>query len=443
MTTFANFFNLTLLIMRLLTISILIFLSSAIFAQNFDWTPQSSGVTVTLNDVFFTDNQTGWAVGDAGIIVSTTDGGQNWTSQTSGTSEKLRAVFFIDENTGWAVGASINKTMIKTTDGGSTWLSIAENNIPNSIMFDIAFADVNRGWTLSYDSIYMTSDGGSTWVNEAYFASTQQNPRALAVTSDTTAFVGGSKFASVTTREAVVFYRNTVDMPLAWSVSPFNNSTTGDEFISIDFTASKIGFAGGKKGKLYKKSGTDDHDPWDLTLDLSSQGVSVISSISFANDNNGMFSFSKSISGTNYAFIYHTSNTGDIWSATPDSIPDFLSPVLHAPDSTNAWLVGSFGNIYKGVRKPSAINTMSLNMDVSIYPNPATDIINVELVAKSNELVNYTLLDVTGRIIEQGQWSLNSSNSRFTLSLSDAIKGMYLLKLSTDKGQSTFQVLKK
>ncbi len=81
-------------------------------------------------------------------------------------------------------------------------------------------------------------------------------------------------------------------------------------------------------------------------------------------------------------------------------------------------------------------------MDVSIYPNPATDIINVELVAKSNELVNYTLLDVTGRIIEQGQWSLNSSNSRFTLSLSDAIKGMYLLKLSTDEGQSSFRVLK-
>ncbi len=62
--------------MRILTISILVFFSSAIYAQNFNWTSQNSGVATTLNDVFFADNQNGWAVGEEGAIVNTNDGGE-------------------------------------------------------------------------------------------------------------------------------------------------------------------------------------------------------------------------------------------------------------------------------------------------------------------------------------------------------------------------------
>ena len=79
--------------MRLITIILFVFFSSAMFAQNFNWTAQNSGVTARLNDVYFADSQTGWAVGDNGTIVNTTDGGQTWLLQSSGTTEILRAVF--------------------------------------------------------------------------------------------------------------------------------------------------------------------------------------------------------------------------------------------------------------------------------------------------------------------------------------------------------------
>ena len=82
-------------------------------------------------------------------------------------------------------------------------------------------------------------------------------------------------------------------------------------------------------------------------------------------------------------------------------------------------------------------------MDVNIYSNPATDLINVRIVSKSDELINYSLSDMTGRIVDNGQWSFNSSNSRFTLNLSNGIKGVSLLKLSSDEGQSTFSLIKK
>ncbi len=406
--------------MRLFTISILVFFSSAIFAQNFDWTAQNSGVTVLLNDVFFADNQTGWAVGDDGIIVNTTNGGQNWLPQVSGTTEQLRAVFFIDANTGWAVGGTLNKTMIKTTNGGSDWQVASANSIPNSLMLDIEFANINNGWTITIDSIFMTTDGGNTWNTEAFQNTIEvQRCKALSVTSDTTTFVGGSRYLSVTSREASVFYRNTIDMPLAWSISPFNPSTTDDEFISIDFTSAKIGFAGGQDGKLYKKSGTQDTDPWNLNLDISSTGALIIPSISFSNDNNGMFATSNSVLGTINSLIYHTADMGDNWSATPDTIQNLTSPVLYAPDTTNAWVVGFGGKIYKGVPSPLGISEMALDININIYPNPTTDFITIELNSENNELISYSILDITGRLIEEGDWKLNSPNAKFTLNISD------------------------
>jgi|GEM_PF-3567088 len=53
------------------------------------WMQQTSGVSVTLNKIFFVNSQTGWAVGDLGKIIRTTNGGANWVSQISNTCGEL------------------------------------------------------------------------------------------------------------------------------------------------------------------------------------------------------------------------------------------------------------------------------------------------------------------------------------------------------------------
>jgi len=45
-------------------------------------------------------------VGDNGIIIRTTDGGNYWTKQSSGITLRLSGVEFINENLGIAVGES-------------------------------------------------------------------------------------------------------------------------------------------------------------------------------------------------------------------------------------------------------------------------------------------------------------------------------------------------
>jgi len=429
--------------MRLFAITILALFSSALFAQNFNWASQNSGVQESLKDVFFIDNQTGWAVGNNGTILNTTNGGQTWSTQTSSATQEIRAVFFIDANTGWAVGGATIRTMLKTTDGGATWLDLPANSITSNQMFDIAFFDANIGWVVTYDSIFRTIDGGNTWVNEGYdYTVISPRSRAISVTSDTTAYIGGSRETGVgLQRGAEVFYRNLSNSPIDWSNSGINTYVTDDDFYSIEFSNSHVGYAGGTKGKLLRKTGIQPTDYWNSNFEIGED--LTIRAISFSNENNGMFCASKTIASINYTFVYHTIDNGDNWSTNPDSIPNLLQGVVHAPDTSNAWAVGANGNIFKGTRSSVGINEIGLNVDVNIYPNPSTDIINVEINSKNNDLVSYSLSDMTGRIIEKGQWSLNSTNSRFSINVSDVIKGIYLLKLSTDEGQSSFRVLKK
>ena len=115
------------------------------FSQNFNWTQQTSGVSTNLEDVFFTDNQNGWAVGESGVILHTSDGGQTWAAQTSGTSIKLYTVYFIDNQTGWAAGHDLSNVLLKTTDGGTTWTEIPSSSISLQIR-DISFGNANNGW---------------------------------------------------------------------------------------------------------------------------------------------------------------------------------------------------------------------------------------------------------------------------------------------------------
>jgi hypothetical protein len=53
--------------------------------QNCKWELQSPLPTGNhINDVYFVDNQTGWAVTADGVILHTSNGGASWQTQTIG-----------------------------------------------------------------------------------------------------------------------------------------------------------------------------------------------------------------------------------------------------------------------------------------------------------------------------------------------------------------------
>ena len=130
------------------------------------WNPISFNVYGDLTSVYFTDVNTGYAVGALGKIIQTTDGGNNWTV-LSNTGNDLNSVYFTDSNTGYVVG--INGTILKTIDGGNNWTS--DFSGMNYWLYSVYFTDSLTGYAVgsgNYGGIIInTTDGGNSWNAES------------------------------------------------------------------------------------------------------------------------------------------------------------------------------------------------------------------------------------------------------------------------------------
>ncbi|QDT67242.1 Ycf48-like protein precursor [Planctomycetes bacterium MalM25] len=128
----------------------------------------------SLRDVTFADADHGWAVGDHGAILRTTDGGDRWRRLESPTHDRLDGVCFLNANRGWAVGGAVRPythesrgVVLGTTDGGRTWETLSSGQLPR--LRCVHFFDAARGvaagdGTAQHPSgIFTTDDGGRHW----------------------------------------------------------------------------------------------------------------------------------------------------------------------------------------------------------------------------------------------------------------------------------------
>jgi photosystem II stability/assembly factor-like uncharacterized protein len=119
------------------------------------WTPQTSGVSSQLGAVSFVNATDGWAVGETGKIVATTNGGTTWATQTLPTtfdsvpatfdSVDFTAVSFVNATDGWAVGRTTG-LILATTDGGATWT--AQTSGTTASLYGVSFANSTDGWAV-------------------------------------------------------------------------------------------------------------------------------------------------------------------------------------------------------------------------------------------------------------------------------------------------------
>ena len=109
---------------------------------------QLSGTTEHLSDIYFYDTNIGYAVGFGGTIIKTTNGGSSWTNLSSGTTNDLYSMDFIDASIGYAAG-EVNETssVIKTTDGGVSWID-KSSGFPRTdgSCLAVEFIDANTGF---------------------------------------------------------------------------------------------------------------------------------------------------------------------------------------------------------------------------------------------------------------------------------------------------------
>jgi photosystem II stability/assembly factor-like uncharacterized protein len=238
------------------------------------WIQQPSGTTSPLKDILFTDINNGTIAGgyDSGIILRTTDGGFSWTQQQTGTDVPLLKVSFSDSSNGAVTGytfpgQAFKRAILKTTNGGAKWYSLY-SAVTEDNLNDIYFGDENRGIAGGGNgTIIKTTDGGETWVNKT--SGTSRNLNALFFHDLNTGIAAGDS--------GVIL--KTTDGGESWSS---RNSGTIKDISSVYFVNDNIGFAAGRKGIILKT--TDGGDNWQTKLSI----IGYFHDIFFTDENNGV-----------------------------------------------------------------------------------------------------------------------------------------------------------
>lgn len=93
----------------------------------------------------------------------------------------------------------------------------------------------------------------------------------------------------------------------------------------------------------------------------------------------------------------------------------------------------------------AGIEDNQLAESVSVYPNPATEVINVECRMKNEEwaVTNMELYDVYGKVIRTAETLRATSPQTAQINVSGLAAGMYFVRVTTDQGVLTKRFVKR
>jgi photosystem II stability/assembly factor-like uncharacterized protein len=303
---------------RLLTFIIVVF-SLVQDSNSQSWFQLNSGTIKNLGAVFFLDENIGWSVGQSGIVLKTTNGGDLWSQNIIPDVYWLADVFFTNEYTGWAVQSYPEGRIYKTTDGGNNWFLQRVITFPGYIA--IQFYNINLGWAVNYfyanNEIVKTTDGGNSWIPTSIQSGYYDEFQNIKFVNEFTGYVVCS------TGEIL----KSTDSGDTWNFK----SSVAAWLYSVDFVNPDTGWVVGNYGKIYKT--TDGANTW---VSQNTPTTSPLYDIKFINENLGW--------AVGYGVILKTIDGGTNWIW---SFGGFAHKSLCFINQNTGWVVGASGKIFK------------------------------------------------------------------------------------------------
>jgi photosystem II stability/assembly factor-like uncharacterized protein len=330
------------------------------------WTILPSGTESHLNSVYFVDASTGFAVGGSesdrendarnGIILKTTNGGTTWTTLWSHPTSYLKSVFFTNANIGYAVGGyyfGSKGIVLKTTDGGITWETLLLE--PNYALISIFFTETNTGYTVGrgneFGIILKTTDGGTTWTTISKGILDDLNSVFFA--NDKTGYAVGGNFWN----SGIIL--KTIDSGANWDTLSL---IPGYTLFSVFFTEANVGYvtagSGDETGILLKT--IDGGATWEKVCTTSSW----LNSVYFTDASTGY-----AVGGYYYGskgIVLKTTDGGATWLDLSRGPKDDLYSVFF-PDTNNGYVVGENGTILKTSNGGTTWTTLSSETNVNLH----------------------------------------------------------------------------
>ncbi len=353
------------------------------------WLRQNSPVSVWLYRCEFTDTLNGWASGDSGIILHTSDGGTNWEIQPAGIDYFVEDISFINKRLGWGIANDYRyyrSYVLKTTNGGVNWDS---SPYPDStiILSTVYFLDSLNGYMGGFNGVILkTTDAGNIW-------------NQMPVDSSFHYHFHIKNFNFINDRIGAAC-GGIMDLGgILWLTTNYGYNwhtiIIGPEpiFALQYIDSSRVLAAGGdfEYGGSFTKS-YDNWTSWNYNA-LGFFGIAQAIAMRTMNEIWVPLGFSMG-----WAF---SSDTGNSWTYVnnPDSTAIYDAVFV---DSNHGWAVGNFGSIYKFNRQVIGVNNNNLPVRFKLfqnYPNPfnPNTVISYELRVTGH--VKLSVYDISGRLI--------------------------------------------
>ncbi|OGU82671.1 MAG: hypothetical protein A2W11_03200 [Ignavibacteria bacterium RBG_16_35_7] len=365
------------------------------FTQSF----QSEYTYCYLNDVYFTAENTGMAVGygwndvnNGGLILKTIDGGKTWIQQFCPTEAyNLMAVCFANKDIGTAVGD--NGIILRTTNGGESW--IKQSSGTTCVLRGVCFTNADTGtvigneYTSTTNNSYIlrTTNGGTTWTKQFY-----NNKTFLAVS-----FSDENKGTIVGAQGIII---RTTNGGESWS--PQVSGITNGDLSCVSFIDENNGFAVGAEWDSLSRSviikTTNGGANWFKSL--YGQPGPYLTSVQFVDQNTGW-------AVGEYGRILKSTDSGLNWKKLVSGISRTLNAV-HFIDSETGWVVGQNGKILKTTN--GGITTFVDEKESNFipdkfylsqnYPNPFNPTTSIQYAVSSRQFVSLKVYDILGNEIE-------------------------------------------
>jgi hypothetical protein len=88
------------------------------------------------------------------------------------------------------------------------------------------------------------------------------------------------------------------------------------------------------------------------------------------------------------------------------------------------------------------VNEVFNNVSYGVMPNPNNGLFNLNITGLVNQKVNYSITDLSGRIVAEKQLNTTSGEYTTTINMTDAASGVYYLTLTIDGQRTTAKIMK-
>jgi len=284
--------------------------SNPLYKQRSNWTALDTKVSGNLNSVYFLSDSVGFACGDSGTVIKTTDAGSSWRQiELKGINKRLYDIKFASWNTGYIVGEG--GLFLVSNNSGESWDAI---NVGSSASLFKIYAQNNICIIAGYNGVvFRSSDGGHSW-NKAY-SSGSLALFCMKFTDDKTGFIAGKDGAIL----------KTTDKGVSWNKL---DSFTSNYIKDLDFSDSQSGLTAGGTDIFRTKDGGKNWDKLNFNLSTALSGIRYIG-----------YSTWIAISSNGKMFI--TDDFGKTWSSIAGGSSASLTSIFKT--NKNIYITGSDG----------------------------------------------------------------------------------------------------